>query len=737
MTDSADDFRDTFAHSCTLGGLWVESRHRPDYFPGHEQTAYEHQLATQAALEDGDGEVVVNTNPTGAGKTRSWVVPTLRAAEDGTAGDDDGAFVIAAYPTNALVEDQRQTLRNLIVGYFGADHEAVADTTVEERDGEPVVVTDDGSYPVSDLVRTVSGATTEGSTGAAITQAGEDAAEIVEAGLPVIVLTTPDTLTLAGLEQYSDRDVGMVPGLADRIVIDEFHLANPRGRRVLPFVVDLYRRLSGDDLSVVFLSATPDEAYVERLERAFDVTVVGRPVTTAEPPDDGSQILPSAELHVQSREMFSNGEWLAERADGLVDWHDGDGQLLVIVDAVREVEAVYEALVDRLDESRVGRIYGWKRRGRRSVIENSDVIVGNTAMEVGVDFDRVSRVVCTAYDAASAVQRIGRMRARSGLSGQEICLLTTPAVHGDIVRAGDRIERAELGEILGDHLDPVRATPYYELLVATLARYLWSDGELGDAIREDDMEIYKQIVTDHFGHALAALPTDTDATDPEAVWEEIGALLERYRTGEDSVPTFEEMSQFRGSSLTVTVLDVNDPAEPVKTAPLANVLRNRHGRVLPDRDALEREYEREFGEMAARDRRLVDTAASYSCGYFQSTGRREKSGDYRITSTGFEWEHQERRKNDGAFTPMPDLIASPHVEGPPGIGEVDEHLDLDDRVLAYRIETDPWSAREEYALGRYANLVSIEDRSGSASLALWQDAILTHARDVWRRLTDE
>lgn len=722
------DFTSKFSHSRELGGLWVESEHCPDYFPGHGTEAYKHQLAMRSELSGEDRSVVVNTNPTGAGKTRSWVVPTLRAGEDGS-----GEFVIATYPTNALVEDQRQSLHELITRYFEADHEAIADATVVERDEEKLVRRNGREFPLSDLVRTVSGATTTGSTADALNRAGEDVPPITEAGLPVIVLTTPDTLTLAGLEQYFDPDVGTVPSLADRIVVDEFHLANPRGRRLLPFVLDLYRRLVGDELSIVFLSATPDGEYVSRLERAFDVTVVGRPISTEQPSSGGSQILPPARLHVQSRDMFTNGAWIAEKADMLVEWNRDEGQLLVIVDSVREVETVYEAFVARLGESRVGRIYGWKRRGRQSVIENRDVIVGNTAMEVGVDFARVSQVVCTAYDAASAIQRIGRMRARANLSDHEICLLTTPDVQTALAHAGNRIERPELGEILGRHLDPVRVAPYYEMLVATLTRYLWSDGSLGRAIKQDDKSVYQQTVADHFGHVLPDLSQTEVQVDAATVWEETGELLDEYREEDGTAPTFEEMSSFRSGSLTVAVLDTTDPEEPVKTASLGSVLRNRHGRILPDRAALEREYEDRYGTIQAADRRLLDRSEPYTCGYFLSTGRRDGTGSYRLTSSGFENEQLARRDNASAFEPTPDRIETVRVETTVDIGGTTADLDTDGEVLAHHVDEDPSSARQAYALGRYANLVSVGD---DESLALWQDAILTHARDVWERMRE-
>lgn len=705
-------FHDHFDLERELGGLWLPGERRPDYFPGHEDYADDHQLEMWDAIH-GDAEVVVNSNPTGSGKTRSWAVPTFRSGENG-----DGWIVIATYPTNALLEDQKSTLRTRLEEYYRSNHEEVPDVTVSENEDGVVFDRDGNREQLSDLIRPVSGGTTLGqSTGDAFHDALEDAAEASRAGFPVVILTTPDVVNSLGAGLYWNPDANVAPGLVDMIVVDEFHLANPRGKRLLPFYLDLYMRIPNGYLdTLIFLSATPDEAYVDRLRNAFDVRVVGRDSATTPIDDECRQILPEGRLLVRSgSSIFKNGSWLVNRASDILEWHDDEGKLLVIVDSVREVEDVAEAL-DEVGSYDVGKVYGWKKRGRERVIEESDVIVGNTAMEVGVDFDRVSRVVCTAYDASSAIQRIGRMRASDELDDQAIALLTTQGAHQAImdVGAAKRVERRQLASALDSELDPIQVAPYYDSLCCTFSRYLWEQS-LGNWIHSDDAPIYKRAVADHFG----------GEDGPETVWSNAGKLLERYRSL-GKVALFEEMLTFRPSSLTVIVLDITDWEEPVKTANLRSVCRNRHGTFVDTLDDLFDRYRSEFESVAEADRRLAEDADRYSCGYFVSTGSREKSGEFSLRQFSYV-ERWRKESNESPMRQAPELLPDPTVNVSPDLAPGRDTLDLGDEVLAQYVEECVDDTRNRYRLGPYADLLALDEKD---SLALWQDAILVHSQKM-------
>lgn len=717
----------------TLGGLWLTGR-TGELLPGRNETPFDHQLKTKEAIERG-ADAVVNTNPTGAGKTRAWVAPTLRAST--STGD---GFVIAVYPTNALLRDQASTIRELVLDYFRHDTDARVESgddgdrlgDPDDGDGlgeddngdgsddngdEPIIHRGGESVPVSKLVRPISGGETTGSTGVALTNASESSDRLSRAGLPLFVLTTPDTFTLAGLERFYDNDVGGVPTLADRIVVDEFHLAAPRGRRLLPFVLGLYHRLARDPPQFVFLSATPRMA-LDRLERVFDTTTVNRPLSTEPSADTVAQILPTARLSVESCELFRAGDHLADAAADLLAWATDD-QLLVIVDSVREVETVYQALVEEADDREIGRLYGWKREGRQAVVETADVVVGNTAMEVGVDFDRVSRVVATAHDAAGAIQRIGRMRHRAAVDDYEIVLLAPASVKSAVLRADDPLERPELEQILFENLDPLTAAPFYDVLLAAATYYFFHETELGAVIHDDRKQLYRDLAADCFAPGVETLYDELD-NDPDTVWAEGRGLVEEL--GADGQPLFEELGQYRSSSITVAVLDETDDTERIKTTALGSLLRNRECTILDDRAHLEARYETVFGPVTDADAARLDDVSSYVVGYARANGFREEPGTYGLSNTGFRWEQEAKRDNDNWYEPVPEPVST-RVEGPSGTCA--SRLDVDD-VLCYALEESATAARAKHRLGPYANVVGRD----TDAIALWDDALLAYARDV-------
>lgn len=730
------DFTDQFDASYRLQGTWLDQAATTDkFFPGFENPD-SHQVEMAAALTDetADHDIVVNTNPTGAGKTLGWAAPAIAS----------GWITLATYPTNTLIQDQRTTLTEYLRRYFTAGQGPDGVTVETTDEGDVVLVAGGDRYPISDRVRTVSGGTTPGQrTGAAFSAAIEDGIEAAGHGIPTILLTTPDTVVLIGANRYADNDMRALPATVDLIVVDEFHLANPHGRRLLPFhAANFQQVIHGAEVErLAFLSATPEDAYLERLETIADVHVVERPVHDR-PPDatESRQILPDATLYVTSERMFNAGERLADGADALIEWAAAaPGQTLVALDSVNEVDQVHAALEEATGTAdrdlTVGRIYGWKRRGRESVIDESDIVVGNTAVEVGVDFDDLSRVVCTAYDPASAVQRIGRMRYRDHIDDYEIALLTTPRAHQKIVegdtQSDDRgigqkaVDRIALADALNGTLETETVPEYYDLLCGAYAKYLWTAA--ADPLSERVVstpgpgvdsaeETYRRLVAGAFA---------PEGVGPDTFWVDLQPLVENYTAGGNS-PVFEEMHTYRPSGLSVLILDRTDPAEPIKSYNLRHVCRWREGHFVASQEELVAEYREVFDELSPEDRATIETNEPYVCGYFVTTGRRSNPREYTITQYAVLEALRERWRGDNPWECTPERLSSATVYAE----ELDtSHLDLDDEVLIQYVDESIWSARETYSLGAYANLLPLQDDD---AIALWQDALLVHAHLVQR-----
>ena len=729
-------FDELFEAKTSLSGTWISQSKDGSVFPLGE-SADLHQKEMYDELRWGDSDAILNTNPTGAGKTLSWVAPTIRSGEWG-----DGWRVLATYPTKTLVEDQYETILELFERYYGSDeYSSDREFHLETLNGEKVLTDGEERYSLSNRVVRATSDTVEDTTTAKIKDAKEEAARPSKSGVPTIVLTTPDTLTAiaAGLPFDSDE----ISTLADfdRIVVDEFHLANPRGKRLLPFHLDVTMNLPSLPYldKLVFLSATPLPDYMERVESAFDSHHVTN--ETSETPDIQSRhILPKADLHVTSREMFSNGEWLADNIDAVVDFYEPAGQMLVVLDSVREVDQVYNALKEETDLA-VGRIYGWKKKGRDKTIEKADIVVGNKAVEVGIDFDDLNRVISTAYEPTSAIQRIGRMRHREEINDYEIALITGPNVQSRIVRQGQNgLGRGELESILVDELRDSADLPYYELLCAAYAQYLWHDSEeyegdkplkAGYVSKVSDEKEYSEIVYEHF--ADGSEESLGESLDPEELWNAVDKIRSQYyRDGDGSYPIFEEMHTFRPSSLSCLILDMTDHEEPIKTYQLRHALKYCEGYLIENKTEFVSECER-HPEFDKGQKELIEDNSDYVCAYFVANGKKDTPRFYKIADYACYDTMANRWESVGGVTNIwdPSVETDPSIRGTEyvRIGE-----DSDEEILARYVGHSRDKAVSRFHLGPYANAEQIGKNS---TILFWQDAILAEAQiayDYFRRL---
>jgi CRISPR-associated helicase Cas3 len=708
----------------TLSGTWLPAQPEEDYFPGIQRPD-EHQIEVRDELLSDGSSVVLNTNPTGAGKTLSWAGPTIRSGEHG-----DGWVVVATYPTNALVADQQEMLQSLFREYYTDPPASIAEEIHLEstEKGRLKLQTQSGSFSLTERVLRVTGEDTLGkSTIAELNDVVENSLKASQAGLPTIILTTPDMFTLVAKQRIPDRDIrGLVMGV-DAVVVDEFHLANPRAKRHLPFCLDFYQQRLGDRTlldNLVFLSATPDETYISQIQRGMETSIVTRESFSEEPRRTARQILPEATLYTKPRPIFSNGQWISDHIDEVVEWiESGENQSLIVVDSVREVETIAEVLIDNTSRS-VGKIYGWKREGRQEIVDSSDIVVGNKAVEVGIDFEAVDRILATGYTPSSAIQRIGRMRARDIVDQCEIGLITTPEGHDAVCRSADngRLSRDAFDEAIHE-IRQAAETPYYGVLCALYFEYLWSDAEspLSETVRKQDLPVYKQAVYEHF--AEDAEPFGVIPESPEEFWNQLRELRASYY--DNNTDLFEEMHTYRSSSLSATIIDENDPDEPLKRYSLHYVLRYGKGEFISENetieilnDTIEESVTPELqDELHAMENRTVGT---FLIRDFRDTPIDVHLSDFQQVSV---WQNKCRGRGSEANC-HPKFLPSPEIKRRTGGIRGSEYLDLGEEVLAQYAHGDRSEIKSRFGLGPYANIHPVDD---SDVILLWQDAILAHA----------
>ena len=139
--------------------------------------AFDHQVESERLIKTEGSLFLFNHSPTGSGKTISWLKPAL----------DNKMKVIAVYPTNALVIDQKKQVDNAIerFGYDPRDFHVQAitsDLLVKEKE----LYSDEIGLRKGQLLNRV-------------IRKGR--------GRGLILLTNPDILTLALKDAYYEHNI--------------------------------------------------------------------------------------------------------------------------------------------------------------------------------------------------------------------------------------------------------------------------------------------------------------------------------------------------------------------------------------------------------------------------------------------------------------------------------------------------------------------------------------------------
>lgn len=343
---------------------------------------YGHQRRLQELFREKDSFVAVNDSPTGGGKTSSWLAPAL----------EQGLDTVAVYPTNALVEDQ----------YLGIDQD------IRKSDYQATVL----RVTASSLARKRAeyGVRSNGKT--------IDLWIREHRGEQILFLTNPDILVMMCRDLYAN------PARAfkrfELAVVDEFHRAGLKERNTLRYLLDeLLERDNAKLDRIVFLSATPDEDQESTFERAMVAPYhritenqEGETCGFFEPPQGNWRaVMPPVELEVRIAPTFGTSEVLLDDdADSTVEYCR-KGRTVLMLDGIHEVERVYGWLNSEID-AQVERIDGFHSENKREKLKEFDVLVSNSAVEVGIDFE-VERILFSGHDHASFLQRLGRLRTES------------------------------------------------------------------------------------------------------------------------------------------------------------------------------------------------------------------------------------------------------------------------------------------------------------------------------------
>ncbi|WP_292410776.1 MULTISPECIES: type I-D CRISPR-associated helicase Cas3' [unclassified Methanoculleus] len=369
-----------------------------------------HQVISRETIAAQDEFYLALTAPTGSGKTNAWAVPALT-------GDRLGV-VFALYPTNALARDQYRSLCRL------RDH-LNPSKPVEYLDAECLgLKRDDYDYHMTKgdvlerIVRTMK-------------RSGG------------IIITNPD-IFIYGLKGYFSNHylASVLKNMVSTVVFDEFHLFDLKQTDMIFFLLDEISSYDSTQMKrFIFLSATPNERALAKIRDVMHGNLVIAGPRCDRPVVDEVPVMPEVDLRFIRGRRFDVGEAVLADIDRLMEFCTGC-RTAVILDSPAEVWMV----ADFLQEHTNLRICEMSGYHRGSMDEPFDVLVGNKAVEVGIDFKgetAIQRLIFSAHSLSEFLQRFGRLRnPEPGVAYQAICYAPRETV--DHFSSVERVSRSDL-----------------------------------------------------------------------------------------------------------------------------------------------------------------------------------------------------------------------------------------------------------------------------------------------------
>ncbi|ESA33846.1 crispr-associated cas3 family [Leptolyngbya sp. Heron Island J] len=365
-----------------------------------------HQVETLNALHSSDVDVVFNTAMTGDGKSLAAYLDILQG----------NSCAIGLYPTNALARDQEIQIQDYIAKFQPSNEPRVNRLSGPELE---IYAENEGLRKGSAI------ATRSGQSEVLITN--PDIFHYLHRGAYLTDKETPDKLW-----NRIDKDF-------DLFIFDEFHVfAAPQVASVLNTM--LLIRVTNRHKKFLFLSATPNEALLKRLDAAgFKYCVINPsdadkykfPDTQAEETElkakHWRQVARPIDLAFVAMEPTSKASetWLRENQGSILEQflkHPGSKGAIILnsIAAVKRLTPIFrELFVDHGLTVRENTGLSGQQEKTESLA--ADLVIGTSTIDVGVDF-KINFLVFESSDAGNFIQRLGRLGRHDGYTkdGQDI-----------------------------------------------------------------------------------------------------------------------------------------------------------------------------------------------------------------------------------------------------------------------------------------------------------------------------
>jgi CRISPR-associated helicase Cas3 len=523
-------------------------------YPGLPLTIHPHQAAMLDNWNHHDAFMLVTK--TGSGKTAATALPV--ALNRNKPGDNCAVFV---YPTNELIRDQARSIYDLLANRLGLSVKEITPANANDPVGDEEIM----------LVRVDADLLTEfckkwGMMRKGKPQKARALERLLAPHKAKIALTNPDILYLLYSMKYGRQGANVVGQLQayQTIVFDEFHLYNGVELSHALYLIQAARKF-GAFRRVVLLSATPHpevRQWVERLLKPFEITMQippAHPIVGQRQVAHDVRLTPLPAHSDPVGVAFAKLMELAPRLRQLrasTTRTDYVPAVVILNSVVKAIDLEDQLRTADFSIDEIVPIRGMSSRQIRKLRAQQLIVVGTSAIEVGIDF-QCDYLLFEASDAASFMQRFGRLgRHQPG----EAFMIGTERECGALQAQGETLSRTKLEEAVSQTYPQADAWAWFvgtELgtfaaltQAFNIREQVWEDRDRGPSAAETKERVFeelKEMMAD-YGETMQIKPQVAQAQ--RIFWSC------KRGTGQKWVDDYLKIDSFRTSLPSVEVFDL-------------------------------------------------------------------------------------------------------------------------------------------------------------------------------------
>ena len=357
---------------------------------------YPHQIEILEKWEDKNTFMLATK--TGSGKTRAAAIPIILNREN----------AVFVYPTNALIIDQERSIVAIFKDLGVTFKTITQDNVSEKSSGKDYEIIRIDAFVLEQICKRLN-----------LKYKGDALHLLLSPGRPKIILMNPDILYLLVSLKYRKSAEGLSHLQAYKtLVVDEFHIYWGIELAHILFMIHLLKAL---DIfkRFIFLTATPSDKVFSLMQRLFSPHLIDSKSSIAlSSIKEKRTVLYDIELEP----VLASSENIVEKVvSKIIEWKDTFIDLreknenityapcVVILNSVANIIKLEDTLLQSgLNTTQVVPMRGLMAKGERRITQEILVIIGTSAIEVGIDFV-CDFLIFEAGDSATFLQRIGRL----------------------------------------------------------------------------------------------------------------------------------------------------------------------------------------------------------------------------------------------------------------------------------------------------------------------------------------